>query len=185
MPNKSLLRLTYIISLMLLFHAATLYASEPPSVVVNYVDGAYTSNVSATINAKPDDIYRLLTSYDQLNAFSRLIKTSRLLPDQNLLLRLKVCFAFICFDKQQTLALTISKHSIAGHIIPEHSDFKSGWMKWQLSGNNNMSVIQFSSELTPDFWVPPIIGPLLIQYKLKREAQYSIQQLELLSTKQI
>jgi len=55
-------------------------------------------------------------------------------------------------------------------------------MKWQLSGNNLVSFLQFSGELTPSFWLPPIIGPLLIKHKLRSEAKYSVIQLELLST---
>lgn len=75
----------------------------------------------------------------------------------------------------------MSDTSIIGRIIPKNSDFKSGWMKWQLSEISGKTSIHFSSELTPNFWVPPFIGPLLIQYKLEDEARYSIQQLEQLS----
>jgi len=174
--------LTFTLSLVALLFTATISANDEPLVTVSYKDAAYITHVSTHIDAEPNVVYQLLTSYDRFNDFSRLIKKSERLSNGNLLLKLEVCFAFICFKKQQTLALTLSENSITGRIIPAQSDFKSGWMTWTLSKDkNNSSFIQFSSELTPDFWIPPFIGPLIIQHKFKGEAQYSVEQLERLA----
>ena len=176
------IQLTSIVCLIIfLFVSTNSTASEPLTINVEYDNNIYTTSLSTTIHAPRDRVYSLLTAYDHLHLYSRLIYKSELLTNGHLLLRLKVCFIFICFDKQQTLSLDVSEQSIVGHIIPEHSDFKSGSMKWQLADDKADSVILFSSELTPDFWVPPLIGPILIKNKLKNEALYSIGQLELLS----
>lgn len=166
---------------LLAFVATSSIAGDNVSVDVSYANEIYSTKLSTTLNAKPDAIYRLLTSYDELNLFSRLIQKSKLLPNGHLQLHLKVCFIFICFDKQQTLKLTISKRSITGEIIPEYSDFTYGWLKWTLTNHNNATLINFDSEITPNFWIPPFIGTLLIQYKLKNEAEYSVLQLEKLA----
>jgi len=176
-------KLVYALGLTLLLFSSHSLPREKPLVTVSYNKGVYATAISTAINAKPEVLYQLLTSYDHFNDFSRLIKTSKLLPNRNLLLKIEICFAFLCFKKQQTLTLTLSDNTITGHVIPEKSDFSSGWMKWTLSSNKDKSLINFSSELTPDFWVPPFIGPLIIQHKLKGEAEYSVKQLEFLALK--
>jgi len=176
-------RPAYTLVLAAILFTASAFAREEPLVDITYNKGLYATTISTSINAKPDVIYQLLTSYDHFNDFSRLIKTSKLLPNRDLLLKIETCLAFLCFEKQQTLALTLSENTITGHIIPEKSDFSSGWMEWTLSNDGGKSLIQFSSELTPDFWIPPFIGPLIIQHKLKVEALYSVKQLERLALK--
>ena len=181
-PIKKAPQPILFIVLIILFSASSnVAANHPTSINVDYNDGTYRSTLSTTIHSPRDSIYKLLMSYENLNKYSRLIYQSQLLTNGHLLLNLNVCFIFICLDKQLTLSLEISDHSITGRIIPEYSDFKSGSMKWQLSGNKLISFLQFSAELTPSFWLPPIIGPLLIKHKLRSEAKYSVKQLELLS----
>ncbi|MBV1875185.1 MAG: hypothetical protein KUG50_01010 [Cycloclasticus sp.] len=180
---KKVLQATPIIALIILFSASFNVAANNPTIAdVVYNDGIYSSTLSTTIHAPRKSIYQLLTSYNDLSKYSRLIYKSQLLANGHLLLNLKVCFFVICFDKKLTLSLEISNHSINGRIVPEYSDFKSGSLKWHLSGNNLASFLQFSGELTPNFWLPPIIGPLLIKHKLRSEAKYSVKQLKLLST---
>jgi len=186
MPKKNIRQNLFQLSaticlIMFLFSSPVCAASEPLIIDVEYDNDIYTTSFSTTIHAPPDTVYRLLTSYDRLHSYSRLIYKSELLSNGHLLLKMKACFIFICFDKKQTLSLDISERAIVGHIIPQQSDFESGTVKWQLSDSNANSRIHFSSELTPDFWVPPFIGPFLIKNKLKNEAVYGIRQLELLS----
>jgi len=158
---------------------APLFASEDNiTITVDYSGHSYSTTISARAHTSPDALFTLLTSYDQLNTFSRVIEKSELLANGDLLLELNACFLFLCFEKKQTLAIAISDLSIKGVIVPEGSDFKSGHVHWLVTPNGEYSDIQFSSEMTPDFWIPPFIGPLLIKHKLKSEAEYSIRLLE-------
>lgn len=171
-----------VIALLILFFVPFAAASNQPLIVnVSHENGVYSSSLSTSIDAQRDDVYSLLTAYDNLPSFSRLIYKSRSLTNGHLLLKLKACFIIICFDKQLTLSLKISKNAIVGYVIPDHSDFKSGLLKWQLSDSQAGTFIRFSGKLAPDFWVPPIIGPILIKNKLRSEAKYSFKQLEHLS----
>ncbi|MEH6503228.1 MAG: SRPBCC family protein [Cycloclasticus sp.] len=156
------------------------FAEEATLVKVDYVNNTYRSELSTKIHAAPAVLFELLTSYEKLNTFSQTIHKSQLLANGDLLLDLRVCFAIICFEKKQTLKLTVNNHTVTARIIREQSDFESGWMQWQLvpAKEDGSTLFYFSSEMVPDFWVPPLIGPLLIRHKLKKEARYSIHQLE-------
>ena len=155
------------------------FAEDATLVKVDYANKTYRTELSTTIHATPDALFKLLTSYGKFNTFSQTIHKSQLLADGLLLLNLRVCFTIICFEKQQTLELTVNNYTVTARVIREQSDFESGWMQWQLAPgkDDDSSLFYFSSEMVPDFWVPPLIGPLLIQHKLKKEARYSIRQL--------
>ncbi|MFT6625123.1 MAG: hypothetical protein ACJAZI_001207 [Cycloclasticus sp.] len=166
--------------LALMFSTTCSYAEETTLVNVQHTDKTYRTELSTTIHASPDNLFKLLTAYSSLDTLSQTIHKSQLLPNGHLFLELRMCFTIICFAKQQTLEVTVARHSVTARIIREQSDFESGWMKWQLSPakDEGSSLFYFSAEMVPDFWVPPLIGPLLIQHKLKKEAHYSIRQLE-------
>ena len=150
----------------------------PLSLSVSHENNTYQTNLTAIINTPPDKLFKLLTSYNELYKLSQLIQKSELQANGALLLELKSCFAFICFNKKQMMNMTTSQHTVTGTIIPKLSDFSSGWARWQISTLNNQSKISFKSEMTPKFWVPPFIGPWLIKQKLKEEALSSIHYIE-------
>lgn len=175
---------TFIALLILCFSPFVATANQALVVDVSYHDGIYRASLSTYLPAKRNAVYPLLTAYDSLNTFSRLIYKSQLLKNGDLLINLRYCFFIICFDKQLTLSLKVSDNALTAYIVPEHSDFKSGLIKWQLSDSPLGSIIEFSGTLVPDFWIPPIIGPILIKSKLRNEATYSFRQLEHLTQSQ-
>lgn len=181
MSFNSLLRTVIVVFICFILPSPLLATEKNINITVDYSAGSYSTTLSAYIHATPNALFTLLTSYDQFNTFSRAIEKSELLSNGNLLLELDTCFFYICFEKKQTLKLSVSELSINGIIVPEHSDFKYGYVKWLIIPNGEFSDIQFSSEMTPNFWIPPFIGPLLLKHKLKAEAQYSIRLLEELS----
>lgn len=167
---------------ILLFLSSPLMATDDPLVIrVDYTNHAYSSSTSTTIHATPDVLFSLLTAYNELNTFSPLIEHSQQLPNGDLQLELTACFAFICFDKTQTPKLTLSELTITGDIVPEHSDFKSRRVRWHITHHKGSSQIQFSSNMEPNFWIPPLLGPLLIKHKLRKEAEHNINLLEALA----
>ena len=168
---------TFIALLILCFSPFVATANQLLVVDVSYGDGVYRASLSTHLDAKRNAVYPLLTAYDSLNTFSRLIYKSQLLKNGDLLINLHYCFFIICFDKQLTLSLNVSDNALAAYIVPEHSDFKSGLIKWKLSDSPVGSYIEFSGTLAPDFWIPPIIGPILIKSKLRNEARYSFREL--------
>ncbi len=68
-------------------------------------------------------------------------------------------------------------------IIPEKSDFQSGWMRWEIKemDSNKMSPVTqiiLDIEMTPDFFVLPVIGPYQIKRKMLEITHATINNLE-------
>lgn len=166
-------------TLVLLLTGQTVRAAETSLyLAISHENNTYQTNLTATINTHPDKLFKLLTTYKELYKLSQLIQRSELQAGGELLLELESCFAFICFNKKQVMSMTTSPYTVTGTIVPEQSDFSSGWARWHISKFKDGSKIFFKSEMTPKFWVPPFIGPWLIKQKLEDEALYSIRFIE-------
>ncbi|MBQ0725234.1 MAG: hypothetical protein KBT50_09350, partial [Cycloclasticus sp.] len=76
--------------------------------------------------------------------------------------------------KKQTLKLTTDGYSLNADVMPELSDFSSGWMHSVLIPDGEQTIIQFSSEMVPNFWLPPWLGPLLVKHALSTESINSL-----------
>ena len=69
-------------------------------------------------------------------------------------------------------------------VIPSESDFKYGHADWRMTVEGKGSRLLFSAALTPDFWVPPLIGPYVIKKKMREEAIETVLGLERLAANQ-
>ena len=54
--------------------------------------------------------------------------------------------------------------------LPEHSDLEFGYARWRLTAEAGRTRVHISFSLRPAFWVPPVVGPLLINQALASEA---------------
>ncbi|HIL93478.1 MAG TPA: hypothetical protein EYG47_01420 [Cycloclasticus sp.] len=80
MTDSSMLRLSTVIVIILLLAAPTSsVANDRLSIDVIYENNLYSTELSTTINAPADSIFKQLTSYDKLNTFSQFIQQSQLL----------------------------------------------------------------------------------------------------------
>lgn len=143
---------------------------------VTHTDGRYDLAIRARIEAPGDAVYRAITDYSNLAAINPDIEVSELLeanPDGVSTVRtvIHVCILVFCKQVEQLQHVTHpDADTIEAVIIPEGSDFRSGFARWQLSSPTAATTeLQFVETFEPDFWVPPVIGPWLIQRKLVRE----------------
>lgn len=164
--------------LALILVSATALAEKNLSLTVDQSGNHYRTQLITRVTAKPDTVYQLLTAYERLSSINSLIRHSELLANGYLLLKLESCLAFLCFQKQQTLRLTTNGYSLNAEVIPELSDFSSGWVHWVLTPDGEQTLIHFSSEMVPSFWLPPWLGPLLVKHALTTESINSLRLLE-------
>lgn len=149
-----------------------------------YKNGLYTSYTSATLNAPYDRIYAILTDYSHLTQLSPKILESTLVQakqDTNIVRTVtKDCALFFCITMKNTQTMHDDHHGhITGTTLPEQSDFSQGHMNWTITKlNNTQTEISMKGDFAPAFFVPPMIGPLIIQQKVKEQAGISIQTIE-------
>ncbi len=63
-------------------------------------------------------------------------------------------------------------------IIPEHSDFSYGRVRWKLTPYGDGTLLRYQSETEPKFWVPGLFGNALVARSLGRTVEQMIQRVE-------
>ena len=150
-------------------------AGEILSSDVTLEAGQYAVTVEAVINAPLEVVYHSITDYNNLAAINPSIEESRVLlvmsPDRHRVRSvIKVCILVFCKQVVQVQDVTrIDRRTIEAVTLPGDSDFIYSMARWQLTPVGKATRLHFSQEFIPDFWVPPIIGPWLIQRKLVQE----------------
>ena len=63
-------------------------------------------------------------------------------------------------------------------IIPEYSDFESGFTSWDITDKNGKSQVVYNTVLRPGFFVPPVVGDYFVKSKLKQSLMMSLRRIE-------
>ena len=146
--------------------------------------GVYRLSVRAGIDAPLAIVYRSITDYDNLAAINPSIVFSRAFTTADPRIHhvrsvIQVCILVFCKQVvQMQRVVQVDSRTIEAVMLPEGSDFRAGFARWQFSGDGASTELYFSEELEPDFWVPPVIGPWLIERELVREVTETVSYIE-------
>lgn len=164
-------------------------AGEVITAKVDHRDKRYFMEIEALINADSIVVKRLLTDYNHLKRLNDVIKESYIvysLDDisHRVYLNAESCITFFCKSITQVQDIEeLPGNVIIATIVPEKSDFDYAHARWKISAEGARTRIFFNTDLRPSFWVPPLIGPPLIESKLREEAIRTIEGLERLAGK--
>lgn len=159
-------------------------AGEVRYTEVRYHDGVYTLEMEMELDAGFDRVRAIITDYDHLARISGLLTATSLVdrPGGGLRrrLRTRICFLFFCYKPVVVEDVEeIGRDRIVTTVVPALSDFRSGRSEWRLTvPEPGRTRIRFEYEMEPDFWIPPLIGPLLIKSTLRHEAEKTINKIE-------
>lgn len=186
--RKPLLRLKVLSSKALLFsfcYATIGLGAEILDVEIEH-DGARYRLVSTThFDAPQQDVFDTLTDYDQLARISETIKESHYLSpaedgQQLVFTRLGACVLFYCktIVKVERLELD-TPCRIVTTAIPERSNVLFSRSEWLFTTEKDGgTIVVYQLEFEPGFWVPPIIGPLIIRNLLIKDGASAVQEIE-------
>ena len=131
----------------------------------------------------------LATVLDAFTAFDRLAELnpavvrskSQMMPNGQTRVSTQVrdCVALFC----RTFALVEdvqfdSDNGVFAEIVPELSDFHRGQTRWQFYDLGDTTRVQYLSKITPNFWLPPLLGKRAIHRTLIRQIRATAQNLE-------
>jgi hypothetical protein len=159
-------------------------AGQVYTALVTHQSGSYFVEVDTLTNAPEPAVRRLLTDYDHLGRVNSAIESSEILlerkaGDYQVRTVTKACVWFYCRRIRQVQNVIESQDgSITAVVIPEQSDFKHGYARINLWQEPTGTRVLIRSEVQPDFWIPPIIGPWIIKRKLRSEALETVNNLE-------
>lgn len=154
---------------------------------VSHDDGIYNVTIEMQLEAPTEKVYALFTDFDDLSRLSDNITNSDIIeedpPEYTVLVETHNCVLFFCMDLQQTQqVIELGEGYISVDDIKDQSDFIYANSRWHIRAHEKGTRVSFYSEMKPDFWLPPLIGPWVFKSSLVEETKNMIEQLEKLAT---
>lgn len=170
-------------AVFLLLLAAGVVAAQAAtieSLKVDHSGDRYTVTMRARLDVSAQAGYAVLTDFKHLGRLNPAIKKVRLRADGKLYVESKLCVLFFCKTVRQLQTMQASPgYQLTATIVAKHSDFRRGHAHWQFTGlGPHASQLDFSASMVPDFWVPWLIGSIVIQKKLKQQAATTCEGIE-------
>jgi hypothetical protein len=168
----------------LLLVPSVTYAGEVVKSSVALDSGMYSVDVLVRIEAPLEVVFQAITDYDRLTEINASIIESYIVETQGadryrVFTRVKFCVLFFCKQIRQVQDIVeYGPVLIKATILPELSDFESGSARWDLVVADEVTYMQFSTEVDPSFWVPPLIGTWLIKREMIKQVQETAMYIE-------
>jgi hypothetical protein len=154
------------------------------SAAVSYQSGSFIVEVDALLDCAETKARALLTDYNQLERLIPAVERSEILDvrepgDYRVRTVSYTCLWFYC-KRLTRVQDVVEAHdgSITAIVVPELSEFSHGTMRLNLWQETAGTRILIRSEVTPDVWIPPLLGPWLIKRELHAEALQTVRNLE-------
>lgn len=159
-------------------------AAELRSLQVSNQGARYTLESEAFLDAPVPAVYRVLLDYENFTQLSSVYEQSRHLPPgpdgkPRVYTLAEGCILFVCrqVEKVETLHVEPNRRIVAT-VVPGLSNLEAGVTEWMLAPDGRGTRLRYRMELTPAFWVPPLIGPPVIRYVLAKGGEEALQRLE-------
>jgi hypothetical protein len=153
---------------------------------VNYEDDHYLVHMDMRVKGKRDAIYAVITDFDNITAVNDTIVYSKLLESKGKQHRVHFesegCIWIFCRRVKQVVTVTeMANGYILSEVHPDESDVKYGRTLWHIIDEGKTTRIKYDADFVPDFWVPPLIGPMMIKQRMLIEGQKTINGIESLA----
>ena len=150
---------------------------------VTQEDSVYTVHVDAHIAAPLPMVRATITDFENLAAINPSFEESSVLIRaadwQRVRTVVNVCILIFCKRMVQVQDVRMpDAHTIMASMVPGEGDFRSGEARWVLQEHAGATLLHFSHVFEPDFWVPPLIGPWMIENKLVEEVEVTARYIE-------
>lgn len=176
-----------IFACILLTWSMAVGGAELRDVVVEKSDERYKLRSETFLAADRESLYRILTDYDQFTKFTSTFAEARNVePDKQgrprFYTRMEGCVLLFCksYIRAGHLELTPTSDIIA-IVDPELSNFKYARERWQLIPDGDGTLLIYTFEMEPDFWIPPLIGPYVVKRTLRNGGNDAVDRIEALA----
>ena len=166
--------------------ASVATAAELRSLDVDRKRGHILVASETYMDAPPDAVFKILADYDGFTRISKIFTETRYLERDEIgnglvYSRAEGCVLFFCTKLERVEQLTvIPRREIVAVALPEQSDVDYSIGRWVLEPEGDGTRVLYGLEFKPSFWVPPLLGPLILRSKLRsrgREAADRVEEL--------
>jgi hypothetical protein len=172
------------LAVLLLLSPAVLQAAEFRSLEFFKDGDRYVVESDIYLEAPPDGVYRVLTDYEGFPELSSIFLEGRTLEpvidgSGLVFLHMKGCVLFFCRDVRLVERLEVTPETrVEVFVDPERSDLDFGWARWDIAAEDGGALVRYEMEMVPQFWIPPVIGPLIIKAALRLRGLRAARRLE-------
>jgi hypothetical protein len=179
---------TLVSALLLALPAAALSAAEFRSLELVRDGDDYRVLADVFIDAPGEGVFEVLTDYEGFPRLSSVFLEGRVIePIEDgrgvVYLHMKGCVLFFCREVEIVEFLEVEPPSrIVAIVDPERSDLHYGQASWSLAPAEGGTLVTYELDMRPQFWIPPVIGPLIIKAALRYRGLRAARRLEALAS---
>ncbi|MBT8079479.1 MAG: SRPBCC family protein [Gammaproteobacteria bacterium] len=185
MTRKATLQLAAVFGALLM--SAPVTAADLRDVVVEREESRYKLRSETYFDADPESLYRVLTDYDHFDKISStFVEARNIEPDEHgrprFYTRMEGCVLLFCKSYIRTGHLVLTPVSdIVAIVDPELSNFRFARERWQFIEDGDGTLLIYTFEMEPDFWIPPVVGPFVVKRVLRRGGADAVDRIEALA----
>ncbi len=174
------LALMILITILLPF---PLPAAQIERISVKHVNGTYHATAEVLLDTSQNHAMEILTDYNRLHRLHAEILESGVVEWRDertpiVHIKVKTCIFIFCVSTTTQQSFEVNEEEILVTIIPKKGEFLSGSVHWRLLPEGHKTRLSYHSELVPDFWIPPVIGPYAVKAKLRHNTLATFNMLE-------
>lgn len=146
-------------------------------------DDHYILQLDMRINGYIDDVYAILTDYNNIHAINQSVIESRLIMSDGDRHTVSVisegCVWIFCERVQQLQHVTeLGRGYIMTITDPEHSDMKYGHVLWHIEDEGDTTRVRYNADFVPGPWLPPLVGSSVFKEQLFKQGVATINGIE-------
>lgn len=178
---------TGLILLWLYAFGSSAQAAQFYALKVSHHDARYQLSAEVYLDAPMPQVYRVLTDYDHLTRISGAVRESRLLHRVDahtalVYVESRACVLIFCHTIRETQKVVESPpDAVSADAIPAQSNVRFASSSWHLQPEGSGTRMTWNLSIEPEFWIPPLIGPALMEDELRSEGTYSAYAVEKLA----
>ena len=174
-----------VIAFIVLFHFTPIsLAGDIAEFSVTENDGEYRLRIVEVLDAPADYVYHVITDYTRAYRINPAITEVEILPSgEDAVTRVRNHSEHwvgpFCFDIDWVGDITeLEPGYLRVVTVPEHSSFESGSAYWRVQSEGQHTRVIHESTLKPKFFVPPVVGELLMKKYLREDTLATFNRIE-------
>jgi hypothetical protein len=167
--------------------AGTARGAQLEDVTVSKSDAGLRLVFDAVVDAPERRVFEVLSDYTRFGRMNPAIVSMSVAaaPDGHgarVRSVLKSCVWFFCRTVVTVEDVTApDARTIVARVVPGEGDFESGSSRWRLTAEGGRTRLHYESTRVASFWIPPLIGPWVIERTLREQLEVSLRALEQLA----
>lgn len=140
---------------------------------IEYFNGRILVDYRVNLDVSISTLKHTLEDFENFSKLSPLIVKSQIKhngKDKVIEQVLRPCVLGICYSLKKHQKIHPGENgTTVATIIPQAGHFDSGFERWSVETFNDQTVLNYQADLTPGFFIPPIIGPILLRKFIHKE----------------